>query len=234
MIHIHIYWGDIYGYIPLHSSHAGLKWHVPCMLAILVYHWDKQTSNVILSIHFDTNVSQLLRHVLPWSYDPLPFLGELSSSSLNRLSVCLCVSFVCVSHQWCTVVLYCVSSVPSGPVFKGKKGGFFIFLKKMGKFFFSKGVRRHPHPTWRPDVRCDNATQKCTVPLPSDGLLCKSKCGNLLVKTTVLRINLNLDGVSIASKSHTHPSHSKTSRLLTSSLSLGVPVPRPTQCLRDV
>jgi hypothetical protein len=31
---------------------------------------------------------------------------------------------------------------------------------------------------------------------------------------------------------HTHPSHSQTSRLLTSSLSLGLPVPRPTQCVR--
>ncbi len=38
-MHIHICWGDIYGYIPLHSSHVGLKWHVPwCMLGILVYH----------------------------------------------------------------------------------------------------------------------------------------------------------------------------------------------------
>jgi hypothetical protein len=45
-------------------------------------------------------------------------------------------------------------------------------------------------------------------------------------------VNLNLDGATIASKSHTHPSHSQTSRLLTSSLSLGVPVPRPTQCVR--
>jgi hypothetical protein len=57
----------------------------------------------------------------------------------------------------------------------------------------------------------------------------KSKVGLVLVKTVVLRINLNLDGAPIASKSHTHPSHSQTSRLLTSSLSLGVPVPRPTQ-----
>jgi len=31
-----------------------------------------------------------------------------------------------------------------------------------------------------------------------------------------------------------HPSHSQTSRLLTSSLCLGVPVPRTTQCFRDV
>ncbi len=62
----------------------------------------------------------------------------------------------------------------------------------------------------------------------------KSKRGNLLTKDTSLRINLNLDGAPIASKSHTHPSHSQTSRLLTSSLSLGVPVPRPTQCMRVV
>ena len=60
----------------------------------------------------------------------------------------------------------------------------------------------------------------------------KGKVGLTLVKTAALRINLNLDGAPIASKSHTHPSHSQTSRLLTSSLSLGVPVPRPTQCVR--
>jgi len=61
----------------------------------------------------------------------------------------------------------------------------------------------------------------------------KSKVGLALAKAAALRITLNLDGAPIASKSHTHPSHSQTSRLLTSSLSLGVPVPRPTQCVRD-
>ena len=60
----------------------------------------------------------------------------------------------------------------------------------------------------------------------------QSKVGLALTKAPALRINLNLDGAPIASKSHTHPSHSQTSRLLTSSLSLGVPVPRPTQCVR--
>jgi len=35
-----------------------------------------------------------------------------------------------------------------------------------------------------------------------------------------------------SSNSHTHPSHSESSRFLTSSPSLGVPVPRPTQCMR--
>ncbi len=62
----------------------------------------------------------------------------------------------------------------------------------------------------------------------------KFRVGNILTKVVVLRINLNIDGSPIVSKSHTHSSHSQTSRLLTSSLSLGVPVPRPTQCLRDV
>ena len=59
----------------------------------------------------------------------------------------------------------------------------------------------------------------------------KSKIGNILKKDEVLRINLNIDGAPAASRSHTHPSHSQTSRLLTSSLSLGDPVPRATQCM---
>ncbi len=65
----------------------------------------------------------------------------------------------------------------------------------------------------------------------------KSRVGNILVKVSPLRITLNFDGAPIISKSHTHPSHSQTSRLLTSSLSLGIPVipvPRSTQCMRDM
>ncbi len=60
----------------------------------------------------------------------------------------------------------------------------------------------------------------------------KSKVGLVLAKAAALRITLNLDGSPIISRTHTHPSHSQTSRLLTSSLSLGVPVPRGTQCMR--
>jgi hypothetical protein len=59
----------------------------------------------------------------------------------------------------------------------------------------------------------------------------KSKIDNIHVKTVTIRIILNIDGVPVMSRSHTHPSHSQTSRLLTSSLSLGVPVPRTTQCM---
>jgi hypothetical protein len=61
----------------------------------------------------------------------------------------------------------------------------------------------------------------------------KSKVGLTLTRkaAATLRITLNLDGDPIISRTHTHPSHSETSRLLTSSLSLGVPVPRSTQCM---
>jgi hypothetical protein len=62
----------------------------------------------------------------------------------------------------------------------------------------------------------------------------KSKIDNILSKSTALRIVLNIDDAPVSSKSHTHPSHSSTSRLLTSSLSLGVPVPRTTQWIRVV
>jgi hypothetical protein len=59
----------------------------------------------------------------------------------------------------------------------------------------------------------------------------KTKVGSTLAKASTLRINLNMDETPITSRTHTHPSHSQTSRLLTSSLSLGVPVPRGTQCM---
>jgi rRNA processing protein Krr1/Pno1 len=62
----------------------------------------------------------------------------------------------------------------------------------------------------------------------------KAKVGSTLAKAAALRITLNIDGEPITLRTHTHPSHSQTSRLLTSSLSLGVPFPRATQCMRGV
>jgi hypothetical protein len=58
-----------------------------------------------------------------------------------------------------------------------------------------------------------------------------ARVGNILTKAAALRITVNIDSTPTSSRSHTHPSHSQTSRLLTSSLSLGVPVPRATQCM---
>ena len=60
------------------------------------------------------------------------------------------------------------------------------------------------------------------------------KVGSSLTKAAAMRVNLNIDGAPITSRSHTHPSHSQASRLLTSSLSLGVPVPRTMECMRGV
>ncbi len=43
----------------------------------------------------------------------------------------------------------------------------------------------------------------------------KSRVGNILAKAAALRVDLNLDGAPITSRTHTHPSHSRTSCLLT-------------------
>jgi hypothetical protein len=61
----------------------------------------------------------------------------------------------------------------------------------------------------------------------------KLKVGNILAKVAVLLVNLILDGAPLVSRSHTHPSHSQTSRLLISFLSLGVPVPRSMVLFRN-
>ncbi len=72
-----------------------------------------------------------------------------------------------------------------------------------------------------------SGTRPWTLPLPTLDFLWPPQVqgwpGSLiiLVKDATLRIMFNLDGPTITSKSHTHPSHSQTSRLLTSSLSLG-------------
>jgi hypothetical protein len=42
----------------------------------------------------------------------------------------------------------------------------------------------------------------------------KLKVDNILDKVEAFRITLNIDGAPIASKSHTHPSHSQTSGLV--------------------
>jgi hypothetical protein len=69
---------------------------------------------------------------------------------------------------------------------------------------------------------------------PAPGESWSQICKLSLDKSAALHITLNLDGSTIISKSHTHPSHSQTSRLLTSFLSLGIVVPGSTQCIRDM
>ena len=103
---------------------------------ILVYCCNNQDSHVLLSIQFDTNVSQLLRHVLPLSYDPLPSLGELSWSSLNRLSVCLSSLFcLCIPPVVYGSPVLCLLCLRVTLFSKDNKG---FFSKKNGKIFEKK------------------------------------------------------------------------------------------------
>ncbi len=119
-----------------------------------------------------------------------------------------------------------VSFIPAIPSTSGKLHSEFVRLlflqahRETHRFFAASGVQSAHSTSDQFHFRRTAFAQQL-----------KSKVGLALVKAEDLRINLNLDGAPIASKSHTHPSHSQTSRLLTSSLSLGVPVRRPTQCV---
>ena len=53
-----------------------------------------------------------------------------------------------------------------------------------------------------------------------------------LARASDFSVGLGVSGATIVSGSCAHPSYSWMSCLLTSSLSLGVPVPRPAQCMR--
>jgi hypothetical protein len=66
------------------------------------------------------------------------------------------------------------------------------------------------------------------LPLAAFHSQLKSKVGIILAKATALRINLNIDGAPISSRAHTHPSHSQTSRLLSTALSVGTTFPSST------
>ena len=131
----------LYQHVRLRSSHTGLQWHVAwCIHGILVYCCNKQASHVHVSIQFDTNVFQLLRRVLPWCCDPLPYLGELSWSRLNGLSVCLsCLFWLCIPPAVYGRHILCLRCLQVA-LFSEKKGGFFIFFPI---FFPKKMDSRH-------------------------------------------------------------------------------------------
>jgi hypothetical protein len=96
-----------------------------------------------------------------------------------------------------------------------------LFLQETDRFFAASGVQLAQHD--RGPFHFRRAAFSAQL---------KAKVGSTLAKAAALRINLNIDGAPFTSRTHAHPSHSQTSRLLTSSLSLGVPVPRANQCMR--
>jgi hypothetical protein len=109
----------------------------------------------------------------------------------------------------------------------GRIHGEFVFLefsqvhRKTDRFFAAAGVVQFVSST-SGQFHYRHATFSSQL---------NSKIGNILAEDEALCINLNIDGAPITSKSHTHPSHSQTCRLLTSSLSLGMSVPvQPRLC----
>ena len=102
-----------------------------------------------------------------------------------------------------------------------------LFLKdhrETDRFFAASGVQSAQHNSG------GIYTFKCAAFLTQ----LKAKVSSSLAKAAAMRVNLNIDGAPITSRSHTHPSHSQASLLLTSSLSLGVPVPLTMECMRGV
>ncbi len=118
-----------------------------------------------------------------------------------------------------------IPTIPSTSVRLHREFVRLLFLqahRETDRFFAASGVQSAQSDRGQFHFRRSDFLQKL-----------KNKVDLTLAKAAALRNNLNLDGAPIASKSHTHPSHSQTSRLLASFLSLGVPVPRPSQCVRD-
>ena len=130
------------------------------------------------------------------------------------------ISFLGSSHQFSYDQNFCL-----------KKSQYFSFFKPSKKTASSRSSRFiiNLNPTALQSVWCGLFHYRRA------GVLLRANLGSKYShQGASLRNNLHLDGAPITSESHTHPSHSETSRLLTSSLSLGVSVPRPTQCIRDV
>ncbi len=107
---------------------------------------------MLLSNPFDTNCSQLVRDVRPWSCPSLPSLCELSSSSMNRLSVCLsCLFWLCIPPVVCGRHVLCLRCLRLA-LFAEKKVFFSFFSKKNELSPLKKNSSRQP---WRqPDVSC--------------------------------------------------------------------------------
>jgi hypothetical protein len=126
-----------------------------------------------------------------------------------------------------TITLLTLSFMTAIPSTSGRLHSEFVRLlflqthRETERFFAASGVQLAQHD--RDQFHFRRAAFSAQV---------KAKVDSTLVKAAVLRINSNIDGTPITSRTHTHPSHSQTSRLLTSSLSLGVPVPpeEPSVC----
>ena len=83
--------------------------------------------------------------------------------------------------------------------------------------FITKQPKKQSRSVMLENLQTKLAVQTLRVPFYSQ---VKFKVVNILTKDTVPRINLNIDDDPIYSHTHTNPSHSQTSRPLSSSRSL--------------
>ena len=96
-----------------------------------------------------------------------------------------------------------VSFMPAIPSTSGRLHSEFVRLlflqahRETDRFFAASGVQLAHHERVQFHFRREAFSSQF-----------KAKVGNILAKTVALRINLNIDGSPIVSKSQTHPSHS--------------------------
>ena len=123
------------------------------------------------------------------------------------------------------------------PNFSAAGAGCRLACSDLQAFSALFGRRAHTYSRLRKCVAfgfCFRVLVTQPVPLPSRCFVLhqlKSKVRNILTKTTALCINLNIDGAPIDSRAHSPIpplDHSQTSRLLSTSLSLGTPFPHST------
>ena len=124
-IYAEVIYTDIFLFAP-HIQDSSDMYHTVCsqyLFTIVINKLQMCPSQFNLSRMF-----QFLRRVLPCSCDPLPSLGELSSSSLNRMSVCLlCLFWLCIPPVVYGRHILCLRCLRVA-FFSEKKRGVFIFF----------------------------------------------------------------------------------------------------------
>ncbi len=169
-------------------------------------------------------------------------VGYLSADKTPTLIYILSLAFALLFHNKHTKIKYANIALTIITIHRAQSPLCLLFLVRLGGYivnsldcYFERFIGKLTSFLWIQEFSFHNKTvDYSTSTVWRSRPPWKGKVGRNLVKVAPLRVNLNVDGTPITSKTHTHPSHSQTSSLLTSYLSLGVPVPPATQCMWDV
>ena len=188
----------------------------------------------VLLVNLKVPVGLILAKVSLMSYIPVPWICLRGLSYLYLVSLTLFDHLLCLIHLWS----YFLNNLP-------ERFTVCVHFWKLIGLLYIIVLAWHFFPWLSPSsflIWCNKSSssfyRSFFISLSSwFSSHLKSKVDNILAKTVALRINL-IGGTPIPSRSHTLPSHYQTSHLshlsLTSSLSLGVPVPCTTQCMWGV